>query len=99
MQGAVPVALPVLVLVAFLQYMLDSKSLEGRTLRASFLGRWNGILYFVPLGVVATRDAIGLTFPADQWVLWFGQALVFSTLVSMADRAWTLFSATEPSGN
>ncbi len=99
MQGAIPVALPVLVLVAFLQYMLDSKSLEGRTLRASFLGRWNGILYFVPLGVVATRDAIGLTFPAGQWVLWFGQALVFSTLVSMADRAWTLFSATEPSGN
>lgn len=99
MEGAVPVALPVLVLVAFLQYMIDSKSLAGRTLRASFLGRWNGILYFVPLGVVATRDAIGLTFPGDQWVLWFGQALVFLTLVSMADRAWTLFSANEPSGN
>ena len=91
MQGAVPAALPVLVFVAFVQYMLDSKSLAGRTLRASFLGRWNGILYFVPLGVIATRNVLGLAVPPDQWVLWLGQALVLSTLVSMADRAWTLF--------
>ena len=98
MHGSVPTALPILVFAAFLQYMLDSRSLAGRTLRASFLGRWNGILYFVPLGVVVTRDALGLVFPADRWVLLLGQALVVSTLLSMADRAWTLFTQTPERG-
>ena len=88
--GQVPVALPVLVAAAFLQYMLDSKSLSGRALRASALGRWNGILYFVPLGIVATRNGLGLDWPGDPLVLVVGWALVASTLISMADRAWTL---------
>ncbi len=90
MSGVVPAALPVLVLVAFVQYVLDSKSLAGRNLRASFLGRWNGILYFVPLGIVVTRDALGLVWPADSVVRDLGFALVMSTIVSMADRAWSL---------
>jgi len=89
--GIVPVALPLLVVMAFVQYVLDSKSLAGRELRASFLGRWNGILYFVPLGVVVTREALGLYWPDDSLVHALGFALVLSTLVSMADRAWTLF--------
>ena len=93
MEGIVPVALPVLVLAAFLQYMLDSKSLAGRALRASFLGRWNGILYFVPLGVVATRDGLGLAGPQDGLVRAIGFALVASTLISMGDRAWTLLQS------
>ena len=90
MQGAVPAALPVLVVAAFVQYMLDSKSLTGRALRASWLGRWNGILYFVPLGVVVTRDLVGLGWPSDAVVHGLGLALVATTLVSMVDRAWTL---------
>ncbi|MEM9176194.1 MAG: CDP-alcohol phosphatidyltransferase family protein [Myxococcota bacterium] len=89
--GQVPLALPVLVIAAFLQYMLDSKSLTGRALRASFVGRWNGILYFVPLGIVATRDGLGLAWPGDPLVLFFGWALVGSTAISMVDRGWTLF--------
>lgn len=93
MRGSVPVALPVLVLAAFLQYMLDSKSLAGRALRASSLGRWNGILYFVPLGVVATRDGLGLAVPEDGFVRAIGFALVTSTLISMGDRAWTLLQS------
>ena len=88
--GQVPWALPVLVVAAFLQYMLDSKSLGGRALRASFLGRWNGILYFVPLGIVATRNGLGLSWPPDGWVVAIAWGLVLSTAISMADRGWTL---------
>ena len=86
----VPFVLPLLVLLAFLQYVLDSKSLAGRELRASFLGRWNGILYFVPPGIVVTRDVLGLSWPEDSLLHILGVGLVLSTLVSMLDRAWTL---------
>ena len=89
-QGVVPIALPLLVAVAFVQYMLDSKSLAGRALRASWLGRWNGIFYFLPLGLVTTRDLLGLSWPAAGVVYGLGAALVATTLVSMIDRAWTL---------
>ena len=54
----------------------------------SALGRWNGILYFVPLGG-ALLVALGLDFLAapTRWVAW---ALVVATLVSIADRALSL---------
>ncbi len=87
-----PGLLPVLVVVSFVQYALDSRILDGRALRASALGRWNGILYFVAPGVVATRGAFGLAFPSDGVVLFLGWVLVLSTLVSMADRLIGLFS-------
>jgi phosphatidylglycerophosphate synthase len=90
MTGVVSAALPVLVLLAFVQYVVDSKSLAGHELRASFLGRWNGILYFVPLGVVVTREALGLSWPDDFAVRSLGYVLVLSTVASMADRVWTL---------
>ena len=50
----------------------------------SSLGRWNGILYFVPLGGVILVD-LGADWPADliEPVSW---ALVVSTLGSIADR-------------
>lgn len=91
--GQVPFALPVLVVVAFVQYVLDSRSLEGRTLRASFLGRWNGVFYFVPLGVIVTREALGLSWPSDGMVLAFGWLLVGTTLLSILDRGFSLLSA------
>lgn len=90
--GQVPFALPFLVVVAFLQYVMDSRSLEGRTLRASFLGRWNGVLYFVPLGVIVTREAFGLIWPPDGVVLAMGWALIATTSLSILDRTWTLLS-------
>lgn len=86
-QGMVPLALPVLLLLAFVQYSVDSRVAAGRPLRASSLGRWNGIAYFVALGTPVIRDGLGLGFPDDIWVRWLGLALVISTLVSMADRA------------
>ncbi len=91
-RGLVPVPLPWLVGAAFLQYVGDSRALAGHKLRASSLGRWNGILYFVPLGIVATREGLGLAWPGNALVVGIGWALVASTLVSMADRAWAYWS-------
>lgn len=78
--------LPVLVVVAFVQYVLDSRWLAGRPLRASRLGRWNGILYFVPLGIVVTREALSLAQPSDAIVASLAWGLVASTVVSIGDR-------------
>lgn len=85
--GAVPVLLPILVALAFVQYMLDSKTLGGRPLRASWLGRWNGIAYFVLLGTPVIRDALGLSWPGNAIVLVLGWVLALSTLASMLNRA------------
>ena len=88
--GRITPVLPVVVAIAFVQYVLDSRWLAGQPLRASGLGRWNGILYFVPLGIVVTREAIGLLQPSDQVVALLAYGLVASTAVSIADRALTL---------
>ena len=96
LQGIVPVALPVLVVAAFLQYVLDSKSLAGRQLRASLLGRWNGILYFVPLGAVATRGLLGIDWPGDRVLEIASILLIASTMISMADRALALARGGSP---
>jgi hypothetical protein len=88
----VPFVLPVLIALAFAQYVLDSYFLHRRkALRMSRLGRRNGILYFVPLVVLAlawlprtptgVREALAGLGAVASW------ALVLSTLVSIADRA------------
>ena len=84
--GAVPWPLPLLVAIAFVQYALDSKSLAGRPLRASRLGRWNGIAYFVAVAVPIVRDTLGWHWPGPSLVWWLAAGLVATTLVSMADR-------------
>jgi len=86
----IPIWLPLLVVLAFVQYVLDSRALEGRRLRASALGRWNGILYFGPPGLLVTREAFGLAAPSDPAILLLGWLLVLTTLASMADRGWAL---------
>jgi cardiolipin synthase len=97
--GQTPWPLPVLVAAAFLQYVLDSRALVGCPLRASALGRWNGILYFVPIGIIVTRESLGLGFPADPQVVWLGWALLLSTFVSMSDRAWAILMSRGPSSS
>jgi len=87
LRGEVPAVLPALVALAFLQYALDSRALVGRPLRASRLGRWNGIAYFVLLGVPLARDVAPVGWPPDRAVAAAGWILVVATLVSMADRA------------
>jgi phosphatidylglycerophosphate synthase len=90
LRGEAPALLPALVALAFLQYTLDSKVIEGRALRASALGRWNGIAYFVPVGTVVVRDALGLGWPPAGPVRALGWLLAASTLLSMTDRALAL---------
>jgi CDP-diacylglycerol--glycerol-3-phosphate 3-phosphatidyltransferase len=88
-RGTLPWLLPVLVAIAFLQYVVDSYWLQrAGELRMSGLGRWNGVLYFVPLGGVLLVD-LGASALADpnRWLAW---ALCASTLVSIADRALSL---------
>lgn len=86
LRGEVPGALPCLVAVAFLQYALDSRVAAGRPLRASGLGRANGIAYFALLGVPLVREALGLAFPGPSVVGGLAWLLVVSTLLSMLDR-------------
>jgi len=94
----IPVGLPPLVALAFVQYVLDSRGLDGRRLRASALGRWNGILYFVPPGLLAMREALGLALPSDAAIRIFGWILVFTTLASMVDRGWALVASRSRGG-
>jgi phosphatidylglycerophosphate synthase len=97
-----PAALPALVALAFLQYTLDSRVLRaartpgGSLLVASSLGRWNGIAYFVPIGTVVVRDALGLAWPPAGLVLALGWLLVASTALSMLDRLRALRRAGRP---
>ena len=91
--GVVPWPLPLLVATAFVQYTLDSRSLAGRPLRASRLGRWNGIAYFVAVAVPIVRDTFDWSWPGAALVWWLAAGLVVTTLVSMGDRAIALRAA------
>jgi CDP-diacylglycerol--glycerol-3-phosphate 3-phosphatidyltransferase len=84
-RGAVPLLLPLAIALAFAQYVLDSRFLHREPgLRMSRLGRWNGVLYFVPLGGVCLSDlgvpGLELATRISAW------ALVASTALSIADR-------------
>ena len=82
----VPGILPWLIVLAFLQYVFDSKALSGQPLRASWLGRVNGIAYYVVAGTVIGRNALGLDWLADEAIYWAALAILVSTLASMFDR-------------
>lgn len=84
--GEVPLPLPIFVLLAFAQYVRGSRGLEGRPLRGSSLGRFNGVAYFVLLGVPIARDALSLSQPGPSLVRAFGWGLLASTVVSMVLR-------------
>ena len=88
--GAVPLALPVLVAVAFGQYVFDSYLVHRqKRLRMSTIGRWNGIGYFVPLVVIAAArlEAVpGLTSALLLVARLTAYALIVSTIVSIGDR-------------
>jgi phosphatidylglycerophosphate synthase len=93
--GSITPILPALIPFAFGQYVVDSYVWHRqRQLRASFLGRWNGIFYFVPIVLVA---ASRLPFSAGFASLLrlaagaLAYLLVASTVVSMLDRATTPF--------
>ena len=91
-RGVFPWVLPLLVPAAFAQYVVDSYwGHRGGALRTSGLGRWNGILYFAPLGGdVLVRLGLDALRPVVGVVAW---ALVLSTVISMAERLWALRAA------
>jgi phosphatidylglycerophosphate synthase len=84
-RGAFPWILPVLITAAFAQYVLDSYWIHRHTkLRGSKLGRYNGMLYFVPTCMdIVIRLGAHFLKPLLTILVW---ALVLSTLISMGQR-------------
>ena len=84
--GALPAGLPPLIAIAFLHYAFDPSRGEAGALRSSALGRWNGIAYYVIVGIPVVRDALMLPWPGAGLVRALGWLLVVTTLLSIADR-------------
>ena len=99
--GIIHWILPALIVVAFSQYVLDSYFLfRQKELRMSFLGRWNGIFYFVPLFGVALSRSIPVEQISDLLILLTGviaYVLIISTGASIVDRAIAPFRLLEKS--
>ncbi len=93
--GSMTPILPILIPVAFGQYVLDSYLWHGRRqLRASAIGRWNGVFYFVPLVLIAGSRMSSAAIVASWLTLAagaLGYVLVVSTVVSVIDRATAPF--------
>ncbi len=89
--GLIYLWLPVLIVLAFSQYVVDSYFLyRQKQLRMSFLGRWNGVFYFLPLLIIgfSRLEALeSLTAFLDILLFVVVIALTLSTFVSMVDRA------------
>jgi len=84
-RGVFPWILPTLIVAAFSQYVVDSYWIHRQTkLRGSKLGRYNGILYFVPPCMESfVRLGVRWLQPLLTILVWM---LVLSTLVSMGQR-------------
>jgi CDP-diacylglycerol---glycerol-3-phosphate 3-phosphatidyltransferase len=81
-----------LIALAFIQYTLDSQVLAGRALRASQIGRINGIAYFFLVGTAIGTHALNWSFLAlpIQLLAW---VLVITSLISMGDRLRALITS------
>ncbi len=84
-RGVFPWILPALIVAAFSQYVIDSYWIHRHSkLRGSKLGRYNGMLYFVPTCMeIVIRLGARFLQPLLTALVW---ALVLSTLVSMGQR-------------
>lgn len=91
--GTITPILPALIPFAFGQYVIDSYVWSRRRqLRVSFLGRWNGIFYFVPIVLITmARLPVPPRFASflDHSAGALGYLLAASTVASMIDRATT----------
>lgn len=83
-------------MIAFLEYAFFGASL-GSSLRASKLGRINGILYFVIIGYLLFLMKLEINSTAGLSVLLFAWALVITTFVSIALRMSARRSSRQPS--
>ncbi|MEC9239781.1 MAG: CDP-alcohol phosphatidyltransferase family protein [Pseudomonadota bacterium] len=78
--------LPCAVGLAFLHYFFGSGAHKKHPLKASRLGRYNGISYFVLAGIPVTQNALGLSW-VPSWIISYGAwVLIVSTVISIADR-------------
>ena len=85
LRSAFPWILPCLITAAFAQYFIDSYWIHRHAkLRGSKLGRYNGILYFVP-SILDIVIRMGLRF-LRPWLSVLCWLLVLTTLVSMVQR-------------
>ena len=89
--GHVTLILPPLIVVAFGQYVLDSYYLyRQKQLRMSAIGRWNGVLYFVPL-VLVSASGLGILEGVAGILMLTARigsyVLSVATVVSVIDRA------------
>ena len=98
--GQIVPFLPILIVVAFAQYVLDSYFLHlEKRLRMSLVGRWNGIFYFVPLVLIAVSR---LDFMAGAeglfttLIVLLSYLLILSTVASIVDRALAPRRALQP---
>jgi CDP-diacylglycerol--glycerol-3-phosphate 3-phosphatidyltransferase len=84
-RGVFPWILPILIVAAFSQYVIDSYWIHRHSkLRGSKLGRYNGMLYFVPTCMeIVIRLGLHWLQPLLTLLVWM---LVLSTLVSMGQR-------------
>jgi phosphatidylglycerophosphate synthase len=91
--GALPHLLAPSIALAFVQYAVDSRGAGKREPRASRLGHWNGIAYYVVVATPIIRDTLALGWPDAALVMGFGWLLVVTTLASMASRLRVFRSA------
>ena len=80
--------LPILIILAFAQYVIDSRAHRGQRLIASRLGRYNGIGYFVLAGALLVDPIFSppllwnITLNLAYW------ALTIATVLSILDRSF-----------
>src|ERR1700730_16220687 len=84
-RGVFPWILPICITAAFSQYFVDSYWIHRQSkLRGSKLGRYNGMLYFIPPCMdILIRLGARFLQPVLTLLVWI---LVLSTLVSMGQR-------------
>ena len=86
-EGIISWVLPPLVIVAFLQYLFDSKALKNQNpLRSSQLGRYNGIAYFVLVGIAVIQGALAWTLFSPNSLQVLSWLLIATTAISMRNR-------------
>lgn len=97
--GVIPWALPILVVIAFAQYVWDSGSLRRAPLRASSIGKLNGMMYFAFVILLIAREAFFLPIPNAAATSYLAWGLVLSTIVSITDRLIAIRHASRAPNN
>jgi len=87
--GALPAPLPPLIAIAFVQYALDSGAGMRGSLKASALGRCNGIAYYAIVALSIGRALLDLGESSRGVVMGLGWMLVISSIASIIDRLHT----------